>query len=55
MGRRDRRPAEQWVVVMEVPRLRTRPPAEVDGYFLRRYLSPQRTTSDDRAERFDEA
>ncbi len=52
--RRERRPAEQWVV-MEVPRLRTRPPAEVDGYFLRRYLSPQRTTNADRQERSDGA
>jgi len=31
------------VTILEVPRLRTRPPVEADGFFLRRNLSPQRT------------
>ena len=39
-------------VVMEVPRLRTRPPVEADGFFLRRNSSPQRTIRRDGESRY---
>jgi hypothetical protein len=39
-------------LAMEVPRLRTRPPVEADGFFLRRNPSPQRTNRLDEEKAF---